>query len=156
MTSRQSYVLAALAFVVGLGLILAFPEPSLTLLLYGVPIAIGAAAVSLLYLVHVFRRQTEPRSRFFKMVLEAFGTLLILGAWVGYLTIVRLAERSGTLAPGVWAPPPSVSSPVSALLVIVLFLSLVRFAASVALIRWRGVVTDEDSDITANVGEPVA
>lgn len=136
-SGRRAYIAAALAFVVGLASVMAAPEPTLVVLASLVPIMIAAATISTVYLARVFQLQPIPRSRFFGMLIESFLALVGLGVWVGYLTVARLSERAdfGWILP---APPPAISSPISALLVVIVFGAPVRFALEVYRIRRTG------------------
>jgi MFS family permease len=153
--SRRSYYTWLVAsFTFGLIAIALAPEPTLALLVAGVPAAIVAATVSTIYLRHVFHQQPLPRSRFFRMLLESFYSLLFVGAWVGYLTVGRLTERAhdaGQLSWNVPVPPPAFSAPLSALVVIVVFTPPVRFALVVYRARARASSSADELD---REGEP--
>lgn len=149
MTRAMFYLVVLVAFVAGLVAVLVIPELALVVLVVGVPSAIVSAVVSTAYLAHVFRRQQVPRSRFFRMLLETFVGLMIVGAWVGYLTVARVTERA--VAAGVidWylpAPPPTVSSPISALVIIAVFSVPTRFAWEVWR-RRRAAALDNTLDV---------
>lgn len=148
MTRRQFYLLVLAASLAGLALILVQPETALVFLLAAVPLSIGSAFVSTLYLRYVFLRQPMPRSRFFRMLVELFGGLLVVGAWVGYLTVARISERAhlaGNIDWNLPAPPTAISSPLSALVVIAVFASPARFAWEVYRLR-RTAGTSVDLD----------
>lgn len=139
--SRRAFYSRIVAGVlIGIGGIVAFPEPTLLLLTIAAPISVIGAGVATAYLVRVFRAQPAPRSRFFRMLVETFAGLIVVGAWVAYLAIARTAERLASQGVDVWvppAPPPAVSAPVSALLVVAVFLVPVRFAVTVWSLRRR-------------------
>jgi hypothetical protein len=143
------YLWLLLAFGAGIACTLLWPEPALAVLTVAVPVSIAGAIVAAVYLGRVFRQQPEPRSRFFRLFLETVALLVTSGAWVGYLTVARLTERAvaaGTLSWALPAPPPTYSSPISALVVIAVFASLVRFALEVYQARRRASATPEELD----------
>lgn len=114
MTRRQFYGGVFAVFVIGLTLIVNFPDVALTILTPAVPLAIIGATLATIYLYRVYRRQPEPRSRFWLMLLETFCALIAVGGWVGYLSFARILERLRLEGQDVFslpAPPPSVSSP---------------------------------------------
>jgi len=132
----KEYAAALTALVVGLILIILLPAESLIALSVGVPVAIVLAGVSTFYLAAVYRWQPIPRSRFFRMLIESFVWLFIVGLWVGYLSLGRVLERaaaSGAEVVTFPVPPPNISAPISALVVIIAFISPIRFALEV----WR-------------------
>lgn len=140
MTRGRFYVLVGALLALGLVAVTVAPEPTLIVLSFLVPVSIAAAVGATLYLRRVFLAQPIPRSRFFRMVLELFGGLVAIGAWVGYLTVARLTERAhlaGGLAWSLPAPGPAHSAPISALIVIAVFASPVRFAWEVYRVRKR-------------------
>lgn len=143
---RRFYAGLLLTVVLGLVAVAAAPEPTMIVLSIAVPISIAAAVVATLYLRRVFLAQPIPRSRFFRMVLELFSGLLAVGAWVGYLTVARLTERAhvaGTIGWSLPAPGPAHSAPISALIVIAVFASPVRFALEVWRVRRRSARAPE-------------
>ncbi|TMC00963.1 MAG: hypothetical protein E6J41_33790 [Chloroflexi bacterium] len=129
MKARDFSVWLIVALVVGLSALLFDPDTTLTILGIGIPVAIASAIVSTIYLYRVFQKQPLPRSRFFAMVLELFYALILLGAWVGYLTVARLTNAAVPL------PPLTTTTPISALLVIIVFMSPARFAIEVWRVR---------------------
>lgn len=136
--SRGAFYLGlVVAAITGLVAILLFPEPTTIILTACVPIAIAGAVVATTYTVRVYRSQPIPRSRFFGIVLELFYALVLLGVWVGYLTVARLLERAG-LGWSIPAPPPTYSSPISAVVVLLVFTFPVRFALEIFRVRRRG------------------
>lgn len=149
MKRRTFYLGLLLLFGAGLAAILVAPELALTVLTVAVPTMIVAAFVSVAYLRRIYGRQPVPRSRFFGMLLETFYALLVLGIWVGYLTVARVTERAqdgGTIDWSVPAPGTMTSAPVSALLVVVVFAGPVRFAAEVYRERRRARSTTRSLD----------
>jgi hypothetical protein len=138
MTAIRFYLTAGLMLVVGLTLISLFPSESLALLGVGVPAAIIGGMVATFYLSRVFRRQPIPRSRFFRMLIETFFGLILIGVWIGYLSAARVLEKAaadGNPVPFLLpAPPPTISSPISALIIVIVFVGgPIRFALEV----WR-------------------
>lgn len=149
MKRRTFYAWLLLGFVAGLVSIVLWPEPTLRVLTLGVPVSIAAAIVSGVYLFRVYRKQPVPRSRFFRLFLETIALLLGVGAWVGYLTVARLTERAvaeGNLDWSLPAPAPAYSSPTSALVVIAVFASIVRFALEVYRARRRATSSPDELD----------
>ena len=127
----------------GLVAIAVAPAQALAVLTILVPFVILAATASTIYLALVFNQQRRPRSVFFRMVVESFVTLCLVGAWIGYLSVARLLERSGIgILP---APSPTHSAPISALIVIVVFWRPIRFALEVYR-RRRRTVGDQVSE----------
>lgn len=140
MTRGNFYLSIILVFAVGLLAVAVQPELTLAVLTVGIPLSILAALVSTLYLARIYRLQPVPRSRFFGMLLETFYALLFVGGWVGYLSVARLTQRlfeAGELGWFISAPPPAVTSPISALVVIVTFAAPVRFALEIFRTRRR-------------------
>lgn len=153
MTSRRFYLVALAAFALGLVAIVAYPDTALAVLIVLVPLAVLGAVVAVLYMWWVYRRQPTPRSRFFRMALETFGGLLLVGGWVAYLSVARVVERAhaaGDTMLIIPAPPPPISSPISALLVVVVFAGVMRFGAEVYLVRRRPGRAPADDDVTAD------
>lgn len=149
MKRRTFYLWLLAGFVAGLASIVLWPEPTLAVLTVAVPVSIAAALVAGLYLLRVYRWQPVPRSRFFRLFLETVALLLGVGLWVGYLTVARLMERGvaeGALSWALPAPPPTYSSPTSALVVIAIFVSIVRFALEVYRARRRASSSPEELD----------
>lgn len=139
-TRRRFYLAVALAALAGLGLILVLPDVALVVLAALVPVSIAGAVVSTIYLRRVYVRQPIPRSRFFRMLVEMFGGLLVIGGWVGYLTVARITERAHLAGDIDWnlpAPPTGVSSPLSAVIVIAVFSAPARFAWEIFRLRRR-------------------
>lgn len=140
MSRRRFFATLVATFLFGLVAVAVAPDLALVVLSIAVPISIAAATVSTLYLVRVFRRQPKPRSRFFRMLVETFGALIVVGAWVGYLAVARVTERAvaaGALDWSLPAPPPATTGPISALVVIVTFAAPVRYALEVYRVRRR-------------------
>lgn len=134
MRRRDFYLLLVSIFVVGLYGVIIAPAETLSVLVALIPVVLVGGAIAVAYLARVYRAQPVPRSRFFAMLIETFAALVFLGAWVGYLSAARLLERSD-LGFRIPAPPPSASSPISALIVLIVFAAPVRFALEVYLIR---------------------
>lgn len=136
MRRRDFYLLLVAVFTLGVYGVVVAPEATLVVLVAFLPVVLVAGAIAVGYLARVYRAQPVPRSRFFGMLIETFTALVCLGLWVGYLSAARLLERSdiGLRIP---APAPAVSSPISALIVLVVFAAPVRFALEVYLIRRR-------------------
>ena len=154
MTAARFYGLVLLFLAIGLEVIIAFPAEALTALVLAIPIAIIAAGISTAYLASIFKRQPIPRSRFFRMLVESFFALFLIGVWVGYLSLARVLERaaaSGADVPTIPAPPPNISSPISALIVVIVFAIPIRFAFEVYRRRSLSSKTDqpttEDDDV---------
>lgn len=146
MTRRRFYIVLLVAFVLGIIGIVVFPAEALTLIIVAVPLAILAAAGSVVYLRRVYGQQPKPRSRFFATTLETFYGLLVLGGWVGYLTVARVTERAQAAGLVEWtlpAPAPNISAPVSGLLILVVFAGPTRFALNVWRARRRSVTITE-------------
>jgi hypothetical protein len=150
MTAKRFYGLALLVIILGLWAIVVFPEASLYALSISIPFAVIGGGIATGYLARVFRRQPIPRSRFFRMLIESFFALLLIGVWVGYLSLARILERAHAAGVDVIvipSPPPAVSSPISALIVIIVFLAPIRFAAEVyRRRRVHGETTEEAAD----------
>lgn len=149
MKRRTFYLWLLLGFLAGLLSIALYPEPTLAVLTVAVPVSIAAAIVAGVYLLLVYRKQPVPRSRFFRLFLETVGLLLGVGAWVGYLTVARLTERAhdaGNLSWALPAPAAPYSSPTSALVVLAVFASIVRFALEVYRARRRSTSSPEELD----------
>jgi hypothetical protein len=134
MSAARFYAGVALLLVIGMVAIVSFPAEALIILSLGIPFSIVGAMIATFYLSRIFRRQPVPRSRFFRMLIESFFALLLIGVWVGYLSLARVLERaaaSGADVPTIPAPPPNISSPISALIVIIVFVGPIRFAVEV-------------------------
>ena len=142
---RGFYIRLALGVLLGILGIVLLPDVTLLILTISAPAAVVASAFATAYLVRVFQRQPRPRSRFFRMLVETFVGLLLVGAWVTYLSVARALARLAEDGHDVWVPPSppvSVSAPVSALIVTAVFLVPVRFAVTVYRAR-REVSSDE-------------
>lgn len=135
MRRRDFYLLLIGIFVVGLAGVLVGPDQTYAVLVALIPLVLLAGVVSVAYLARVYRAQPVPRSRFFGMLIETFVALVFLGAWVGYLSVARILERTPDIGLRIPAPPTAVTSPLSALIVLVVFAAPVRFALEVYLIR---------------------
>lgn len=154
MTAKRFYGVTLVMLVVGLALIVLFPSESLVILSIAIPVMIGGTAIATAYLAKVFHQQPIPRSRFFRMLVEMFFALLVIGIWVGYLSTARVIEKAVANGEHVLfvlpAPPPSVSAPISALVVVVVFAWPIRFGLEVYARRrlsGRIVSTAEDDDL---------
>lgn len=135
---RGFYLRLLLGILLGLGGIVLLPDLTVLILSVSAPTAVVASAFATTYLVRVFQRQPRPRSRFFRMLVETFVGLIVVGAWVTYLSVTRALARLAADGHDVWvlpAPPPEVSAPISALIVTAVFLVPVRFAVSVYRLR---------------------
>ena len=137
MKGRDFYSLLAVVGLAGLVVIMYATETAVAILTAAIPVAIVAAIGSTWYLWRVFRAQPIPRSRFFGMVLELFVALIVLGVWVSYLSVARALDRDGTLDIHLPAPSTALSQPLTALLVILVFATPVRFAIEVFRVRRR-------------------
>lgn len=140
MRRRGFYVSLVGVFLIGVLAIIYAPEATLNVLIGLVIASVIGAVVSTLYLRHVYLDQPKPRSRFFGITLESFYNKIFIGGWVAYLTTARLTERLHAAQAIDWtlpAPPPAVSAPISALVVIVIFASPIRFAIEVWVRRRR-------------------
>jgi hypothetical protein len=127
MTLRSRRLLLLLGLGFGIVGIVVAPELALSVLSIAIPITVVAAAIAIVYTLYVYRRQSVPRSRFFGLYVEAVLALLLVGVWVGYLTVARLLERieSEYRLP---APSALYSAPISALIVLIVFSGPIRFA----------------------------
>ena len=142
---RGFYIRLAVGLVLGLAGIVLVPDVTLLILSISAPAAVVASVFATAYLVRVYNRQPRPRSRFFRMLVETFVGLIAVGAWVTYLSVARALARLAEQGVVVWvppAPPPSVSAPISALIVTAVFLVPVRFAVTVWRAR-REVASDD-------------
>lgn len=155
MTGARFYRIGAVLLTLGLLAIVFAPEPMLVGLSIAVPIALVAGIVSTSYLARVLVRQPVPRSRFFRMLVESFAGLMAVGVWVGYLSFARVLERArldGAELPEIPVPPTTVTSPITALLVVLVFTIPVRFALEVyRLRRFRGDVDEREDPIRTDV-----
>ncbi len=151
MTRLERGILELLALLVGIILILVAPDAALTLEVIALPVVVVIALLAAFYLRRVYFFQPEPRSRFFGMVVDSSFRKVVFGAWIAYLVIGRIGDRTG------WyflpTPPPNVSSPISGLAVLVFVSPPIVYAFNVWMVR-RGSgartdaanVTDLDRD----------
>lgn len=130
----------SLALVLGLVLVVLWPEAALLLELVALPLAVAGAVVGALYLRRLYVRQRRPRSVFFGMLVEMKSATAALGLWVGYLALGRISgllHDAGILAGEIPVPEPRVSTPISGLVITVLVLPGAIYALRIYLFRRR-------------------
>jgi hypothetical protein len=132
MTPKRSLAITAFALVAGLIAVFVLPATSLdAAIILGLPPLVILAVISELYIVRIYERQPQPRSRFFRMLVAAQSGKLALGIWIGYLVVARAGDRTGWFS--LPSPSTDVSGPISALLLAV----VVAIPIAYALEIWR-------------------
>lgn len=133
MSRGTRYALEAAALVLGILLVNVAPGIALNIIVFALPAVLIGAAISILYLRRVYLWQPEPRSRFFGMLVSISARVEVIGLWVGYLVLGRIGDRTG------WyylpTPPPSISSPISGLVIMVFLAPPIFYAWRVWRIR---------------------
>lgn len=130
---HRRLLLEAVLFVAALEAVILVPNVAMTVLIGVAPLIVAGSVVATLYLRRIYLRQPTPRSRFFGMVVGISGRIAAASLWLVYLTIARIGDRTGWYA--IPSPPPEISSPLTALVILGLATPPIFYAVTVYRVR---------------------
>lgn len=90
------WALLTLLFFVGIIAIVVDGPTTYAALAVLLPVVSLGAVISLIYMIYVYRRLLAPRPIFFRMLLGAVTSKVLLAIPVGYLSILAIGEATGS------------------------------------------------------------